>query len=242
MSSTSFRKLPLLLLLVMTAAGCTGGSDSAAPPPDTVVVASGPTKDTNGVEIPIPSKIAGVVPKPHPGSANGAGQLYAWPADPKRCDNTTVPVASSWHHNIDFTNHRVYGQIDNFDMGVNESLTYEFTPSSVDVSSGFISVGPTTALPLPANFISISTKPCDFDLTKLVAGAGRDLCYSVAPVDNSLYYTVTTGTASGTCKLVPGTKYYFNLRWQNGTPGANNAVDSCAAIGYARCGVWVQFR
>lgn len=202
----------------------------------------GVSKDINNVDIPVPSKRAGIRPDPHV-APNGAGALYAWGVNPARCNNTLPAITSSWHHNIDFTNHRWQGQIDFFDMAANEALTYEFTPTSVDIGDGVFLIGTTSQLPLPANFVSISTRPCDFDLTKLVSGAGRDYCFSTAPVDNAVYYAVTNGSAPSTCKLAPGTKYYFNIRWQYAAPGSiSNTADSCAAIGYPRCGAYVQIR
>ena len=130
-------------------------------------------------------------------------------------------------------------------MAQNESITYEFTPTMADISDGAIFIGTTGQLPLPANFVSISTKPCDFDVTKLVAGSGKDPCFATAPVDNSMYYSVSTATgpAGGICRMTPGTKYYFNMRWQYAAPGSPSSTqDSCAAIGYARCGASVQIR
>lgn len=199
----------------------------------------GVTKDTSGADIPVPSKFAGTRPTTHTGT-NGAGALYAWAVNPTRCDNTQPAISSSWHHNIDFYQHGVQGQLDNFDMAPNESLTYEFIPT--ETGPGQVFVGTNGQLPLPANFMSISTKPCDFDLTKLVSGPTRDFCYVTAPVDNQLSWIVTTGAAYFTCKMVPGTKYYLNLRWQDAAPGGANTVDSCAARGLARCGAYLQIR
>jgi hypothetical protein len=228
----------------------TGGSATypAGTGNNTIVIApaaaGGATVSVEGTPIPVPSKFAGIRPATHAG-LNGAGALFAWAVDPARCNNTQPAIIHSWHHNIDFTNHRLQGQQDFFDMAVNESLTYEFTPTTADITAGFISLGTNTQYTLPANFINFSTKPCDFDLTKLVPGAGRDYCYSTAVVDNAIYYSVVApGTAAVpfTCNLVAGTKYYFNLRWENGSPGAANTVDGCAAGGYSRCGGWIQIR
>lgn len=207
--------------------------------------AGGATQDVTGAVIPTPSKLAGNRPSPHSPGPNGAGSLYAYAVNPSRCNNTTPAITSSWHHNIDFTNHRLQGQIDFFDMAQNESITYEFTPTMADISDGAIFIGTTGQLPLPANFVSISTKPCDFDVTKLVNGAGKDPCFATAPVDNSMYYSVSTATgpSGGICRMTPGTKYYFNMRWQYAAPGSLSITqDSCAAIGYARCGASVQIR
>ena len=207
--------------------------------------AGGATQDVNGIVIPTPSKFAGMRPSAHSPGPNGAGSLYAYGVNTARCNNTLPAITSSWHHNIDFTNHRLQGQIDFFDMAQNESITYEFTPTMADISDGAIFIGTTGQLPLPANFVSLSTKPCDFDITKLVSGPGKDPCYATAPVDNSMYYSVSTATGptGGICRMTPGTKYYFNLRWQYAAPGSpSNTQDSCAAIGYARCGASVQIR
>lgn len=189
--------------------------------------------------IPVPSKVAGIKPVQHAG-LNGAGALYAWAANPARCDNTQPAITSSWQHNIDFYQHGLQGQYDSFDMAPNEALTYAFT--AIETGPGQIFVGTNGLVPLPANFLSISTKPCDFDVTKLIPGPTRDFCYVTAPVDNQLSWIVTTGAANFTCKMVPGTTYYLNLRWQDAAPGGANTVDSCAARGLARCGGYVQIR
>ncbi len=198
------------------------------------------TTDISGACIPSPSKTATTNPASHAG-VNGAGELYAWSVNPARCDNTVPTITSSWHHIFDIGEHGDQGKLDNFDMGPNEAMTFEFTPTAL--GPGQVLIGSNGRLPFPATFVSISTKPCDFNLAKLSAPPARDYCFASATADNGIGYEVTNGTVLFGCKLTPGTKYYLNIRWQDGRPGSSaNMADSCAARGLSRCGLYTQFR
>jgi hypothetical protein len=187
--------------------------------------------------IPEPSKIAKLITPRHPG-LNGAGEnINAWAVDPVRCSNTLPAIATSWHHNIDFADHGGKQNLDNFDMAPNESLTYQFVATSLGVGS--ITIGESAQAQLVSTFISLSSSPCDFDVTK-ASGPGRSYCYSAQPVENQLAYEVTNGPVSFmlNCKLIPGNTYYLNVRFHNG----NDPADACAPRGGARCGGWLQIR
>ena len=196
----------------------------------------------DGTSIPSPSKVAKILTPIHAG-LNGAGtNVNAWAVSPTRCSNTQPAITTAWHHNIDFADHGGKQNLDYFDMAPNEALTYQFVAGTTGVGS--ITVGDSTQVPLVATFISLSSSPCDFDVTKLVPGPTRSFCYSSQPLENSLAYEVTSGPVSFVlnCKLIPGNTYYLNLRFQDGvTPGANT-TDSCAPRGGARCGGWIQIR
>lgn len=194
-----------------------------------------------GYRIPLPSKVAKTPPPVHPG-LNGAGfNVNAWAVSPSRCNNTQPPISTLWHHNIDFADHGAKQNLDYFDMARNEALTYQFVAGTTGVGS--ISIGDSSQVPLVATFISLSSSPCDFDVSKLT-GSSKSYCYSSQPLENSLAYEVTNGPVTFVlnCKLIPGNTYYLNLRFQDGTPSGANTTDSCAANGSGRCGGWVQIR
>ncbi|MEO8101077.1 MAG: putative Ig domain-containing protein [Betaproteobacteria bacterium] len=233
-----------------------GTLPNAVTAPFTVVIAPAPPNGAilslEGTPIPNPSKEPGKSGANHTG-LNGAGVLLnAWAVDPVRCNNpvapssvppTTPAISRAWHHNIDFDPYSAGFSNDFFDMAPNEALSYRFTPTQTGL--GTITLTETTWGPLPANFITLSTKPCDFDYTKLANGAVRDFCYKSATRENSIYFQVTAGPAANItyCKLTPGTEYYFNVRWQDGRIPASNtgpATDSCANNGQPRCAGLIQ--
>lgn len=200
-----------------------------------------PTSGQNSIEgfaIPTPSKVPSIIPATHAG-LNGAGaNINAWAVDPVVCSNTQPPITRLWRHNIDFVEHGSMQKVDFFDMAPNEALTYKFVAGPA--GAGYIFISVSTQVPLVPTFVSLSTSPCDFDATKLLAGPSRDFCYVSAPLENMLYYQETNRSVSfPMCKLVPGQEYYLNLRFQNASaPGA----DSCAQAGSARCGGILQIR
>jgi hypothetical protein len=126
-------------------------------------------------------------------------------------------------------------------MGAGEAFTYMFTPQS---GYRFIQFNEATLARFVPTFMSISTTPCDFDPTKLVSGSGRDWCYNSSPTANLVYYQVTTGAATAPfCKLVPGQKYYLNLRFLDARPvGGNLSVDTCSTSGQSLCGGVLQIQ
>ncbi len=204
----------------------------------TIAVAVQGMQALDGTPIPSPSKIAKVLTPLHAGLNGAGGNVNAYAVDPTRCSNTTPAISTSWHHNIDFADHGAKQNLDYFDMGPNEALTYKFTADTLGVGS--VTIGDSTQVPLVATFMSLSTTPCDFDASKLVMGAGRSFCYSSQPLENSLAYEVTSGNVSFAlnCKLIPGNTYYLNVRFQQG----GTTADSCAPRGGAHCGGWLQIR
>ena len=85
---------------------------------------------------------------------------------------------------------------------------------------------------LVANFVSISTQPCDFNVAKLNDGSG---CYNTRSGPNTTSYFSTVGAGNlFECKLTPGTRYYLNYRNQEAA-GAPTS-DSCQSSGATWCG------
>ncbi|MEO8101681.1 MAG: putative Ig domain-containing protein [Betaproteobacteria bacterium] len=206
-----------------------------------------------GNVIPYPSKEPGRYGVFHAG-LNGAGaQMNAWNVDPIRCNNPATPngppptlpaITDAWHHNIDFDPYSAGFSNDFFDMAPNEVLSYRFMPVAT-LGQGTMTLTETTQGPFPANFMTLSARPCDFDVTKLVAGTNRDYCYKSATRENTIYFEVTNGAPLYVtyCKLIPGQVYYLNIRWQDGripAEGAGPATDSCADNGSPRCAGLIQ--
>ena len=206
------------------------------------IVGGATLERSTGIVIPSPSRIAnGSFPPSHAGT-NGAGALAAWSVDPARCDNSLPAIVNSWHHNINFDDYRLQGNKDEFDMAPNESMTWEFTPTMTGGGSIFTGKGYFTTGTIPYVFITISTKPCDFDVTKVNLPRGStNFCYSSSSGESgSLGYYVSSTPVAGYCTLTPGTKYYMNLRWQNAIWAPT--LDNCTTLGQGRCGVYLQVR
>jgi len=201
-----------------------------------IISPSGAVTSVEGYIIPNPSKIAKQIVPDHIGAKGAGATINAWSVNPSRCSNTSPAITSSWHHNIDFADHGNKMNQDFFDMAANEALTYQFTASQL--GTGQVLITDQTSYPLVSTFMSLSTTPCDFDITKLVS-PGRNYCYSALPLDNTLAYEITSGaiTFPTNCKLTPGVTYYLNLRFHNGS----SAADTCAPRG-TRCGGILQIR
>ncbi len=214
----------------------------------TAPVASADTSLDDGL-IPSPSKRPFVVPPFRNGKLNGAGSdMNAYAVEATSCANSNAQLTAStagvtrrWQHNIDLTAYQQNTPVEYVSMGAGEAFTYMFTPSS---GYRFIQFNEATLARFVPTFMSISTTPCDFDVTKLASGPGRDYCYVSTATANSVYYQVTTGTVSVPfCKLTPGTKYYLNIRFLDARPtGGNLSVDSCAASGWPTCGGVLQIQ
>jgi len=194
-----------------------------------------PLISTDGVTIPVPSKITGVPTATHAG-LNGAGvDMNAYAVNPARCGNTQPAITHSWHHNVDISN---VGAADTFNLAPNEALTYAFAVSSE--GQGSVTIEPSVAFPGTSTYMTITLTPCDFDVNKLVVGAGRDFCYATAPYINTIAIKSTYGAATpGFCRLVPGNVYYLNVRFQDARPAADGGTptaDACAAAGFPQCG------
>ena len=227
-----------------------GNALSPATGTHSVVIAPGQPGGTQlsleGNVIPNPSKEGSKYGLTHAG-LNGAGfAMNAWAIDPALCNNPVAPSATPptlpaitrlWYHAINFDAYARTAGNDLFDMPPNEALIFRFTTPTV-AGGGRIAMGETTNGPFPAMFVSLSTKPCDFNAAKLITTIAKDFCYMSAANQSAINFEVTNGPVGwGTCKLVPNQVYYLNLRFQDGRAlqACGPALDSCASINSSRC-------
>jgi hypothetical protein len=184
-------------------------------------------RDKNGTLLPIPSKVPYIIPG---AGGNGAG-VNAYDMDAAaRCGNANPAVTKNWQHNIDLANYRAYQATDEIIMGGGQTLSYRFTAPAGALS--LISFNETTFTAFRPSMMSISTKPCDFDVSKLQP-ATRDYCYVNSSTLNAVYYHVTSApVAAPYCKLIPDQVYYLNVRFLNvgGTPTDSCTNGSCGGI------------
>ena len=214
--------------LVVTAGG---GSVSSAFTVTAAVV--GAEMSIDGITLPNPSKYGFATP-PFRNGIKGAGpEINAYAMDPARC-KTSPALTRSWQHNISLDNYKLTNAFDFFAMSTGESLSYKFTVGNVDVSGGFLYLdAAASGGDVRPTFMSITSAPCDFDLSKL-RPENRDACYQTAISSANINWANITGPMpSSMCRLVKGQTYYLNLRFQDGrTAGergsnANSAPDSC---------------
>lgn len=174
------------------------------------------------------------------GDSFGNLNMYAMADAETKCSNSTPRITRLWQHNVSFSGYVGSGN-DHPLLAPNQAMSWKFvapaegSSSSIRFSSGIVPDVPV--------FISISTKPCDFDVTK-AAGSNRSSCFTSAPITAHVCYIATAGNltaneASYSCKLNPGDTYYFNLRLQDAINAPS--VDACSANNQARCGGFVQF-
>ncbi len=136
-------------------------------------------------------------------------------------------VTTRWQHNVDWVAYRKGQTLEEFGIPPRHAITYRF------VATNDIALPPTGEIQLAGGnsypgsvgtLLSLSTTPCDFDVTMTQAGApfSKKFCYSN---QSSLRFEVTSGAGTlGYCKLTPGTTYYFNLRSVDTT----NLTESCS--------------
>jgi hypothetical protein len=196
---------------------------------------------TDGITIPNPSKVPYVTPT-H-GGLSGAGDLTkAYAMNPSRCI-TNVPLSASWQHSIDIDDFVGKSAVEKFELKPNEALTYKFTPTQT--GSYVLYYDQTTHASNAPTFLSVSSAPCDFNLTKLSA-ANASTCYASRGngVPNQVSFNVgSTESISGTCALKTGNTYYFNIRNQDATRPTQDAceTDGVAVNGQKLCGGLVSF-
>jgi IPT/TIG domain len=190
-----------------------------------------------GAVIPTPSKAPGVIGTPGPDLGLPVSTFYQ--VDPAtRCANATPAIGRLWQHNIDFAAYQGNGAPDYVFLQAGDALTYRFT-APPEGAFQQISYNSSTVAAYRAGFMSISTKPCDFDTSKVAAG---DVCYVSQPGAGgaTINYKSTNFTVAGDayqCKMVPGATYYFNIRMQDARPinvGGSPTTDACNSGSY--CG------
>jgi hypothetical protein len=224
-------------LQVGTVVSCTGGADC----------------DVNGTVIPTPSRtVPGGVTPPHSGlfGSGGAGpsmNAYAAVDVATKCANSTPAITRLWQHNINFATYQASGGNDYPFLAANEAMTWKFVAPAEGSPAQQIQYNEGTQVFAARAFMSVSTKPCDFDVSKLVPGPSYNFCYASEVNGISISYRSTTGAVQypTECKLTPGQTYYLNVRMQDARPaslGGSPTVDSCAASGAGLCGGFVQIR
>jgi IPT/TIG domain len=186
-----------------------------------------------------------------PGSAdpNYPLQFNSYAADnvATKCANATPAITRLWQHNINFATYQSSGGNDYPFLAPNEAMTWKFVAPAEGSPAQQIQYNEGTQVFTARGFLSISTKPCDFDVSKLVPGPNYNFCYASEVNGISIAYRSTTGSIQypTECKLTPGQTYYLNLRMQDARPaslGGSPTVDSCAASGAGICGGFVQIR
>lgn len=204
--------------------------------------------DPTQVAIPFPSKVptSFQAPTPQHAGTNGANgrdnRQNAWLVSASTfCTNAQPAIQRLWAHNLDFTQYRSFGALEYFGLNANEALSYAFVAPPEGTAGNFTFAESTTG-DFVGNFMSLTSTPCDFDVTK-VQPLGYNACYNSRNGVNSVRYRSTntpSTVASNECRLVPGQVYYYNYRNQS----ASNTPyqDSCQATngGSAPCGGVVQ--
>lgn len=219
--------------VVQTPVGCSGSNDCSVE--DDV--------------IPTPSRtVPGGVTAARGGKLNGGGSTlnaYAAANVASKCSNATPAITRLWQHNINFATYQNSGGNDYPFLSANEAMTYKFI-APAEGTSNIIQYNEGTQVFAASAYLSISDRPCDFDVSKLVSGPNRNACHSSEVNGVSIYYKATGGAvASYECKMVPGQTYYLNIRMQDARPasrGGSPTIDSCAASGAGVCGGYVQIR
>ena len=180
-----------------------------------------------------------------PGPINAQMNSYAAENAATKCSNATPAITRLWQHNISFPTYAASGGNDYPFLAPNEAMTWKFV-APAEGTTQVIQYNEGTQVFNSSGYLSISDKPCDFDVNKLAAGPSKTACHSSEANGVSIYYRATSGAvASYECKMVPGQTYYLNLRMQDARPvsrGGSPTVDSCAASGAGICGGYVQIR
>lgn len=212
-------------LVVTTSGGAVSGTFAVT------AVQIGADISIDGITLPNPSKIGFNTP-PFRNGIKGAGpEINAYAMDPARC-RTSPALTRSWQHNISLDNYKSTNAFDFFAMNTGESLSYKFTMIDADVSGGFVyGDAAASGADVRPTFMSITSAPCDFDLSKLRPET-RDNCYQTAISSAQItWHNVASLPAGGACKLVKGQTYYLNLRFQDGRTAAESGPpfpqDSC---------------
>ncbi len=202
-----------------------------------------------GDVIPTPSRtVPGGTTASRLGKLNGAGpsmNAYAAADVATKCANSTPAITRLWQHNINFATYQASGANDYPYLQANEAMTWKFVAPAEGTGNQF-QYAEGTQVFNARGFMSISDKPCDFNVSKLVPGPNYSACYASEVTGISIYYRSTAGVApSYECKIIPGQTYYLNLRMQDARPasvGGTPTVDSCASSGAGTCGGYVQIK
>lgn len=173
------------------------------------------------------------------GKLNGASDpdypmnSYAAENVTQKCSNATPAVSRLWQHNIDFDAYKSNGGFDYPFLAQGQAMTWKFTAPVTEMllGSSLIVTG-SSQVAYTAALMTLSERPCDFDVTK----ANVNACYKSNKSQISIYYRVSSQPSPPyECQLIPGKTYYLNLRMQNISP----ATESCNS---GVCGGIVKFQ
>jgi hypothetical protein len=163
----------------------------------------------------------------HGGMSGGGPEVNAYAMNPARC-NTTPALTHSWQHNIDLSNYQ--GTYDYIAMGRGEALSMKFTVGRTDTGGGisYADAAAAGANVRPA-FMTISEKPCDFNVSKVLTSAGTGSACYVSGINGT---TVNWANIEGPlpvsyCRLDKGRTYYLNIRFQDARPNGSPTSDAC---------------
>jgi hypothetical protein len=169
------------------------------------------------------------------------------------------PITRLYQHNVDFS--VMTNTVNKLYLGPFEAITYRFDVPNQEGLMGSVMTNEIVGS-YPKTFTTISTKRCDFNLEKV--RAGNDGCFwPNSHAFSQISFIVTNDPAPykargmNVCFLKPGSRVYYNLRWQNASilvPNNPNilrtdaekqmaAVDTCDTLGgfAANCGQLFQF-
>ena len=222
-------------VVVTTTGGNVSSPFTVNPPP-----VGGADVSLEGVTLPSPSKQPYIAPGPRPGASGAGPDINAYSMSTTRC-STVPPLTKSWQHNIDLAHFKSQNAVEYFAMQSGESLSYKFTVPMADMSGGFLYNDAANATVRPT-FISVTTAPCNFDASKIVA-ATRDSCFQTGLNGNTLNWAnldPNVFMSAGYCRLAKGQTYYFNIRFQDARPvelSGSPTTDSCVS---GNCGGILQ--
>ena len=181
-----------------------------------------------GDVIPNPSRASAQTSTPaRPGKENGPSDpdfpmnSYAAENFAQKCSNATPAISRLWQHNIDFNSYTSNGGFDYPFLARGQAMMWKFTAPATEMAIGTsINVTGSSQITYSAAFMTLSERPCDFDVSK----ANVNACYKSGRSQVSVYYRVNSQPSPAyECQLTPGKTYYLNLRMQNVSP----ASESC---------------
>ena len=126
----------------------------------------------------------------------------------------------------------------------NEALSFKFTSPNIDAAGGFTYADSSgSGGNIRPIFISITTAPCNFDVSKVPVGPNQDSCFQTGLNGLGINWAAIAGSVpSSYCRLQKNTTYYVNFRFQDArtvAEGGSPTTDSC--IG-GNCGGVIQFQ
>lgn len=157
-----------------------------------------------------------------PGEQNGlSSTINAYAVkDITPCNNskrsTTAPITRLWQHNVDMKE-RLDSSVMMFGMAPNEALTFRFVANYIGTGKVYLDMGNGEAGSPVVQFISISDKPCDFDV-EVPTSSDKYYCYSSGgPSAVGAFFNIISKNApkptTPVCTLIEGNTYYMNIRF-----------------------------